>query len=114
MKCKWAMSALVSEPECSAALDDALRRGDLEPIGRIQLMNELVAAYAHVRNWHTLPVRCSAAIWSGIGGSTDARRALLRGPYLTQLRHWSLPEVAAQHPSWYPTESMSIMWRATG
>jgi hypothetical protein len=66
MKCKWAMSALVSEPECSAALDDALRRGDLEPIGRIQLMNELVAAYAHVRNWHKGEAFGAAAILSGM------------------------------------------------
>jgi hypothetical protein len=47
--------------------------------------------------------------------SHERRRATL----LTQLRHWSLPEVAAQHPSWYPAESMrldilSIMRRAMG
>jgi hypothetical protein len=68
MKCNWAVSALVSEPEYSAALDDALRRGYLEPIGRIQLRNELVAAYAHVRNWHSLlmpSMESGASVYGG-------------------------------------------------
>jgi hypothetical protein len=50
-----------------------------------------------VHTWHDAEVFGTAAIPSGIGGSTDMRHRCLRGPYLTH-RRLRLPErLAMQH-----------------